>query len=164
MRRIGVDKKPSREFLSVATKDRPYCTAPTVVVVVTALAILLLPMTLWADSCTAPKPAKVFGAMRGVVIDPSGAPVPDTDLFFASETGTSKMEVHADAKGEFRIRFSSLPHGIYRMATNKLGCREYVGEVKVTRWKPEICQRSLLVEIATTSCMGGISRGRAPCR
>jgi len=162
MIQAGAPNQLSPALPNMSTKGCARCALPKVVLVVIAMALLLSPVTIWANSCAAAKPTKVFGEMQGVVINQIGERAPGTELFFKSETGTDKIEVHADASGKFKVQFSSLPHGIYRVTTNKVGHLENVGEVQVTGWKPEISKGTLVVEISTTACMGGISRGKAP--
>ncbi len=133
-----------------------------IVLAAIALAAILSPALLAANTCFEPRHLIVHGAMRGVVIDMSGASEPDANLFFVSTTGKNKLAVHADDNAEFEIDFSSLPHGTYRVTTDKVGFRDYVGEIEVTAWRPWFHNRALIVELGLGSCSGGISRGKIP--
>jgi hypothetical protein len=124
--------------------------------------IALWPADLRANTCVARKPTRVFGTLRGVVFDPSGARIPNAILRLHSETGSDEAEIRADSNGEFQFRFSSLPKGIYRVTTPSTGWQSGLGEVEVTGSRLTICKRTLLVEYGLVACEGGISRGRQP--
>jgi hypothetical protein len=134
---------------------------------VSLLLTIVLIIALWpnfslANTCGGPKATPVFGTMRGVVLDPSGARVRNAIIRLHSPTGADHAEIHADAKGEFEFRFSSLRKGAYLVTTPSPGWRGDVGELEVRGWRPTIGKRPLLVEYGFTSCQGGISRGKPP--
>jgi hypothetical protein len=131
----------------------------TVSLLAMVLVIALWPMVSFANPCVGPKTTPVFGTMRGVVLDPSGARVPNAIIRLNSPTGPDHAEIHSDAEGQFESRFSSWRKGADLLTTRSPGWRSDAAELEATGWRPTIWKRPLLVEYEFRSCQGGISRG-----
>ncbi len=153
------NKLMARNASADPRRGRAHTTVSPLVIV---LVIALWPMVSLASTGIGPKPTPVFGTMRGVVFDPSGARLRDAIIRLNSAMGTDHAEIHADAKGEFEFRFSSLRKGAYLLTTPSPEWRGDVGELHDTGWRPTIWKRPLLAEYGFTSCQGGIGRGKPP--
>jgi len=91
--------------------------------------VMLWPMTLRANTCIAPKPVKVSGAVCGRVIYPDGSSATDARLRVLDETGTIAADVRTDSKADFL--FLPLAKGKYRLTTTSAGFNIAFGDIEL---------------------------------
>ncbi|MGH9723252.1 MAG: carboxypeptidase-like regulatory domain-containing protein, partial [Bryobacteraceae bacterium] len=79
-----------------------------------AVSALLISVAAWAD---------VTGTITGVVTDPTGAVVPNSEIV-AVNTGTNaRFRAVSDAQGSYFLR--ALPVGVYGLAVTQPGFRKF---------------------------------------
>ncbi len=135
------------------------------VAVMFCLFVLVLGASLWspapqANTCVAPPPLRISGALCGRVADPTGGAVPDIELRVEDEKGSVIGQAHSNASGDFK--FPPLPRGSYRLTTTAPGFMEYIGQIEILTSNQMSCRRATSVELALTSCQGGIDKQRPP--
>jgi len=123
-------------------------------------AITLWPLALEANTCVAPKPLKVHGALCGRVIYPDGSSVPDAELRLLDQAGALAADARSDSKADFL--FPPLVKGKYRLTTTSKGFSIAFGEIEITTSKTAVCKRPLTVSLGIGGCAGGVSRKGPP--
>ncbi len=69
------------------------------------------------------------GSIRGLIVDPTGAPVPEAGLTLTSEATGIERIATGGARGEFTL--SNLPPGSYRVLIEQAGYRAYAANVEL---------------------------------
>jgi hypothetical protein len=87
------------------------------------------PIALRANTCIAPKPVKVSGAVCGRVIYPDGSSATDARLRVLDETGAIAADVRTDSKADFL--FLPLAKGKYRLTTTSASFNIRVWRLKL---------------------------------
>ena len=126
---------------------------------------VLLMLVVWpgvtsANTCIAPKPVRISGALCGRLFDPTGAVVPNVPLRVLDETGGMVLDVQADARGDFL--FAHLAKGRYRLTTTTRPWLISFGDFELTTADAITCTRPVSVYLGITSCSGGLSKRRPP--
>jgi hypothetical protein len=67
-----------------------------------------------------------FGAIKGTVIDPSGAPIPGATVTLASPALVVPQTIVSDSSGNYH--FEQLPTGIYKVTASATGFQQYARE------------------------------------
>ena len=122
------------------------------------LFFIVWPAVTSANTCVAPKPLKVSGALCGRVFDPSGAVVPNVQLRVLDETGAVVSDIQADERGDFL--FTNLAKGSYRLATTTMQWRINFGGFELRKPNAMTCTRPVSVYVGLMSCEGGLSKRR----
>jgi hypothetical protein len=67
-----------------------------------------------------------FGAIKGTVIDPSGAPIPGATVTLASPALVVPQTIASDSSGNYH--FEQLPTGAYKVTASATGFQQYARE------------------------------------
>jgi hypothetical protein len=120
---------------------------------------LLWSVVAGANTCVAPKPARISGALCGRSIDATGASVPDVGLRVLGADDRVVADVRADAKGDFI--FSGLTKGKYRLTSTTTGWLIEFGAFEI-KSSSAACSRPVTVRLDTSCCCfgSGISNER----
>ncbi len=89
----------------------------------------LAPMTVAILFAAIPAGAQSLGTVRGLVLDPDGAPIPGAALRLTNESTGGERSVEGAATGAFA--FSTLPPGTYRLDIEQSGYAPYAARLEL---------------------------------
>ncbi len=104
------------------------------------------------NTCTAPKPSKISGALCGRLIDATGAAVPNVTLRVLGESDKIIADAEADSKGDFI--FPKLAKGKYRLTPTSGGWLIEFGNFEV-RSARQACVHPVTVRLDFACCCFG---------
>lgn len=140
-------------------KRRP---GPVPILLLAPVALVLALSTLsdgpQANTCIAPPPLRISGALCGRITDPTGAATPDIELRVVDEHAAVIATARSNSNGDFK--FPLLPKGSFRVTTTAAGFMDYIGQIEILRPNQASCRRPTSVELGLTSCSGGIFKNR----
>jgi len=124
------------------------------------LLILMWPVVMSANTCIANKPVRISGALCGRLFDPTGAVVPNVPLRVLDETGSTVLDLQADARGDFL--FAHIAKGKYRLATTTRPWVITFGDFELTKSDATTCTHPVSVYLGLMTCEGGLAKRKPP--
>jgi len=149
-----MQKGPKR----VATLDFASTVAMVFAPIVLVLAVPFSSPGPQANTCIAPPPLKISGAVCGRVTDPTGAAASDVELRVVDEKGSVIGQARSNSSGDFK--FSPLLKGLYRLTTTAPGFMGYIGQIEILHPHEMSCRRPISAELGLRSCDGGVSKNK----
>lgn len=111
-----------------------------------------------ANTCIAPPPLRISGAVCGRVTDPSGAAVADVELRVVDDKDSVIGLTRSNSNGDFK--FSPLSKGLYRLTTTAPGFISYIGQIEILHPNEMSCRRPISAELGLRSCDSSVSKNR----